>query len=210
MRNSTFVPRVSRLPFLAVALILSAGCAGRMPTPDTVARDVSPAPAAMPAIAPALSVFDIQDFWYSQHATAARLASLSGGLLVVGFVDDACSTSCTETLASMRTIERETDVGVHFIVVSRVTENGTPAKLAAFAKTKHLSANRYTIISGNKDAVSKLVAALDTRNRGASVTQLETSSTLSVLDFNGVVVQQRAYGEVASVIDALTLLSNMR
>ncbi|MEO7997493.1 MAG: hypothetical protein ABI852_08615 [Gemmatimonadaceae bacterium] len=200
--------RISRLPILAGAALLSAACAGRIPSPVTTAQQ--PSVAAAPEQAPATSMFDMPDFWYSQHADAALLGSLRGGLLVVGFVDAACGAECALTLRSMKAIERETDNGVHFMVVSDVAGGGTPATLAAFAQEHRLSANRYTLASSTNESIAKLANLLDTRSLGATVSQFQRTSTLSVLDYSGIVVQQRGNGVIGPVLEAVSLLSNMR
>ena len=212
MSSPTFLSRISRLPLLAGAVAIGVGCAGRTPTPVTPASaGLAPQlPRAVEAVPPAPSVFDIKDMWYSQHVGAARLSSLSGGLLVVGFIESACGAPCVATLTSMRTIERGTDAGVHFVLVSSAAGSGTPAALAAFAKTKNLSANRYTVISGSSEGITNLTAALDGRSRPVTAAQHEASSMLFVLDFNGILVQQRGYGSVSPLLEALTLLSNIR
>lgn len=208
MTNTSSFLRISRLPLLAGAAMLSVACAGRVPAPVTAAQDV--AVTAAPAVAPAASAFDGPELWYSQNVEAARLSSMTGSLLVVGFIDDACSTDCERTLKSMKTIERETDNAVHFVIVSDAANRGNPATLAAFAKDNKLSANRYTIISSTDAAIAKLAAALDARHLGAAPAQFVSSSTLSVIDYNGVLVQQRGYGVVGPVLESVTLLANMR
>jgi|GEM_PF-3559984 len=210
MRTPGFLSRISRLPLLAGAIFAGVGCAGRTPTPGTATTFVPPSASAVAAVPPAPSIFDLKDLWYSQHVGAAKLSSLSGGLLVVGFVNPACDAPCLVTLTSMRAIERETDAGVHFVLVSYAVQEGTPASLAAFATAKHLSASRYTVISGNPEAITNLSATLDAQNRTVTVAQRQAASMLSVLDFNGIVVQQRSYGSVGALIEALTLLSNIR
>lgn len=205
MTNTSSFLRISRFPLLAGAAMLSVASAGQL------AAQVTAAPqAAVSAAAPAASAFDGPEFWYSQNVEAARLSSMTGTLLVVGFIDDACSTDCSRTLKSMKAIERETDNAVHFVIVSDAATRGTPATLAAFAKANKLSANRYTIISSTDAAIAKLAAALDARRQGATPAQFVSSSTLSVLDYNGVLVQQRGYGVIGPVLESVTLLANMR
>lgn len=207
---SSMLLRISRVPLLAGGLMLVAACAGRIPTPATMATAVASTSSTVEVVAPAQSVFDIPDFWASQHVQAARLASLNGGLLVVGFVGNSCDAACTTTLSSMKLIEGETDASVHFVVVTPSSAGSSPETLAAFAKARQLPAHRFTIITANDSTVAKLAAVLTTREVPASARTFASTSTLSVLDFNGIMVQQKGHGVVGPVLEALTLLSNIR
>ena len=207
MSRSANYFKLIRLPLLAGAAILSTACAS---APRPVSTPVVTAPVAVVAEPPATSVFDLKDMWYSAQAPAARLASLNGGLLVIGFVDRACEAACRSTIAAMRTIEHQTDYGVHFVLVARPGTESSPAALAAFAKTQQLPAGRFTVISSTEESIAKLVAILDVRGSGLTLGELESTSVLSVLDYNGVVVQQRGNGRLGPIVEALTLLANIR
>jgi len=212
MVSSSRFNRVSFQPLLAGALLWTVGCAGLTPPPSTApgATPAIPAVVAAVPVAPTPSVFDLSDIWYSERAPAARLSSLNGALLVVGFVDDACGTACTTTLKAMRAIERETDQPVHFLLVSSAGDLGTPATLAAFSKAKRLSAARYTVVSSNASGIANLVAALNRGEDALTAADMESRSALSVLDFNGMSVRQRSSGVIDALLESLALLQNMR
>lgn len=209
MMSLTYLSRLSRRSLVAGSFALVGACAGRAPA-------VATAPAAPSQMAvqsagePAPSIFDLQDLWYSQNVLAARLSSLEGGLLVLGFIDPSCNAACVTTLGAMAAIERETDAKVHFVLVSSVGDQGTPATLAAFAKAKRLRPTRYTLISSNSGGIANLVTALGEGTSKLGVAQLEAASVLSVLDYNGISVRQRGNGATGALLESLTLLENMR
>lgn len=209
--SSSFL-RVSRLSLAGICVSFLGACAGQRTTVAT-----APAPASVPSsgaservAVPAPSVFDLKDYWYSQHVPAALFSSMQGGLLVVGFVDTLCTSACETTLKSMQALERETDYKVHFLVVSAAEERGNSTTLAAFAKAHHLRPARYTVISSNSAAVSDLVAVLDQGYGKLTLAGLQGSSVLSVLDYNGINVRQRGNGVIDALLESLTLLENMR
>ena len=209
MMSLTYLSRLSRRSLLAASFVLVGACAGRAPAVATAPTAPSQM-AVQSAVLPAPSIFDLQDLWYSQNVPAARLASLEGGLLVVGFVDRSCNAACTTTLSAMAAIERETDAKVHFVLVSNEGGHGTPATLAAFAKAKRLRSTRYTLISSNSAGIASLVEALGHGSMNLGVAQLEATSVLSVLDYNGISVRQRGNGAIGALLESLTLLENMR
>ncbi len=210
MPSVSLLTRSSLVPLFAGALLLTVGCAGRAPSPSTAPSASIPAAVSTAPVAPAQSVFDLEDMWYSPLAPAAKLSSLNGALVVVGFVNDECDAACTTTLNAMRALERETDSRVHFVVVSNSGENGTPATLAAFAKTRRLPAARFTMISSNPTGIANLIAALNRSAGPITAAELQSRSVISVLDYNGIAVRQRGEGTIDALLESLQLLENMR
>lgn len=204
MSSTSIFSTASRLTLFVAATFATVACAGRVPV-NTAAV---PAPAASVAevVAPAQSIFDLESTWKSQDGITARLSTLRGGLLVVGLVSTDCAAPCPATVNAMKTIERSTDPAVHFVLVTLDPQKDTPEVLAAFAKAKGLSADRYTIVSGSAQATTELAAVL---NRNTTAQGLASNSTLSVIDGNGVLVLQRGNGNVSEAIEALHLLSTI-
>ena len=198
----------TRFAIVFAVTLLSVGCAVRKPI-NVMASHANLGAQIAPereSPQPALSIFDIKSFWWTQDGISARLETLSGGPLVIGMVNTSCAAMCGITIASMKNIERTTDATVRLVLVTLDAQRGTPEILAAFAKARGLSSSRWTLVSGSAEATRELAAVLNVRDRKRSAEQLARSSMLSVIDENGVLVHQQGFGYVAETVEALNLL----
>ena len=193
---------------VAAVTIVSAGCAGRnsinvMATPAVAATELAPVPENAQ---PAQSIFDLKSYWHSQDGITARLATLNGGLLLVGVANLNGDAASDITVAAMKNIERITDPTVHLVLVTLGAERASPEIMAAFANARGLSTSRWTLIGSNVDATRELATVLNVRNRKYTAAELADASMLTVIDANGVPVQQQGAGDVALIAEALELL----
>ena len=194
----------SLAPFAAL-LVTVAGCApsgsraAASPTRDA-ARDL-----ASSSSSERYSIYDLDARWHDQRGTAMQLASLRGRPQLLAMIYTHCSTTCPFTVAEMKRIERESPANVGFVLVSLDPARDDPARLAVFAKERGLDPSRWTLLDGSDDAVRELATVIGVRYRRISPTELAHSNALTLLDADGVVVDQHAGLDAADeIIDALS------
>jgi protein SCO1/2 len=196
---------------LTAFLVLAAGCArpGGTTTTTTAAATATAVASAGDSSEQPYTVYDLAATWRDQQGRERTLASLAGRPRVVAMIYTSCTTTCPLTVGEMKRVEREAgsaDVG--FVLVTLDPGHDGIARLAAFARDRALSPDRWTLLTGSDDSVRELAAALGVRYRRVSAAELAHSNTLTVLDASGAVTYQSAglggAGETLAAVRALT------
>lgn len=201
---------MTRSPALVALLLIAAGCA----RPGGATTATGSATAAAVASAgdssdPPYTVYDLASTWRDQQGRARTLASLAGRPRVVAMIYTSCTTTCPLTVAEMKRVARETaNADVGFVLVTLDPDRDGVARLAAFARDRALSPDRWTLLTGSDDQVRELAAALGVRYRRLSAAELAHSNTLTVLDASGAVTHQSAgLGDASETLAAVRALA---
>jgi len=189
------------LPALAAAL-LAAACGSRREEARPIVS--APSPTASDA---AYSVYDLGSRWRDQTGNEVTLASLRGTPRVVAMIYTHCSATCPMIVDAMKRLEARAPGDAGFVLVSLDPDRDSADRLAAYAREHGLSA-RWTLLTGTDDAVRDLAAALGTKYRRLSATELAHTNTITVLDASGSVVAQQPSWDADGSLAALRSLTH--
>ena len=153
-----------------------------------------------------LSVYDLGSKWQDQAGTARTLGSLRGRAQVLALIYTNCTAICPMTVSAMQEVESKAGSAAGFVLVSMDPERDSPARLAEYAKQRTLSP-RWTLLSGDENAVRELAAVLGVKYRTVSPTEIVHTSTLTILDANGRLAAQ--YSETDAVDRAVRALQRL-
>ncbi|HEX7243349.1 MAG TPA: SCO family protein [Longimicrobiaceae bacterium] len=176
-----------RLSLLAVALAALAACG----------RSVPPVPGDAPPAASSsdFSVYELDSRWRDQEARDRDLGSLSGKARVVAMVYTRCAHTCPLIVSEMKHLEAALPAAererVGFVLVSLDPARDTPAQLAEFAGSMRLDPARWTLLTGDGEAVRELAAVLGIRYRPEAGDRISHSNSYLVLDGAGRIVHRQ-------------------
>jgi protein SCO1/2 len=174
----------------AASGLLASGC---RPAAGEAGGDT--AAAAAPARADGYSLYDLPSAWRDQRGDVVRLPALAGKVRVVAMVYTSCQATCPLIVADLKRVERmlppdrRDDVG--FVLVSLDPERDTPGRLAEWAERTGLDPARWTLLSGDDEAVRELAATLDVRYQPQPDGELAHTNGLTVLDRAGGVAHRQ-------------------
>ncbi|NUQ19895.1 MAG: SCO family protein, partial [Gemmatimonadaceae bacterium] len=157
------------------------------------ARGAPPPPAEQVAAGDAeqrFSIYDLGSTWRDQRGVPRPIASLAGRPTVVAMIYTHCTATCPLIIGEMKRLEHATSPDVALVLVSLDPDRDTPGRLAEYASTEGLGADRWTLLSGTDDDTRSLAAALAIRYRRVSAAELAHSNTLTLLDATGAIVRQ--------------------
>jgi protein SCO1/2 len=172
--------------------------AGSMPghvhhAPESTAAIAETAGAA--ADLSALSLHDIRTSWRDQTGAERRFADGAGEVRVVAMLYTSCTTACPLILAELERIAAalpaRTAHPVRFVLVSLDPARDTPERLASFAREARLDPARWTLLTGEADAVRELAAALGVRYRDLPGGELAHTNAITVVAPDGAVARQQ-------------------
>lgn len=187
-----------RFPLLALLGALMSGCALTASPAEGTPRshESHDEHAARAIVAPAASVefdgyslYELPAEWRTAAGDTVRLSSLAGRVQVVAMVYTSCTATCPMILADLKRIEasvpadRRGDVG--FTLVSLDPWRDTPGRLAEWARGAGLDPARWTLLSGDDDAVRELAASLEVRYQAQGGGEIAHTNALTVLDRDG-------------------------
>ncbi|HLJ83127.1 MAG TPA: SCO family protein [Candidatus Eremiobacteraceae bacterium] len=96
-----------------------------------------------------------------QTGAHRSLRDFRGDTLVIGFIYTSCKDECPLVTAKFSALEsRLPQAGFHLIEVTVDPERDTPRVLAAYAKTHHVDAARWTLLTGSATAIALFERAL--------------------------------------------------
>ncbi len=172
----------------ALALVAWLCAAG---TPDPHAHHT-----AVEADAPASeSLYQLDATWTDAAGKPVKLAAFRGQPVVLAMIYTSCQAVCPLLVSDVQKIERALSkparAKVRFVLVSFDPARDTPAKLQQYAKARGLPAERWSLLTGDDDAVRDLAAALGMRYRPSGGGDFAHSNLISVLDGRGVVVARQ-------------------
>lgn len=184
------------LPALALAALLAACGDAAADPPDRAGLDPHAGHAAPPPPAAEISshsVYHLPSEWLDQEGARRTLGSLGGRVQVVAMAYTSCAYACPRLLLDMKRIEGELgpDADVGFVLVSIDPARDTPARLAEYATGARLDPARWTLLTGDDDAVLELAAVLGVQYREAAPGEFVHSNLLTVLDADGTPVHRQ-------------------
>lgn len=173
---------------LLVALLLFS-----MPQPSTAHDSPYDAEATAPGLS-GQSLYNLASLWQTQDGQTVALASLRGRPVVMAMAYTSCPDMCPIIIHDMQHIEGDLAPSVRehtrFVVVSFDSSRDTPQLLKEFAAAHGLDLKHWTLLHGNKQAVQEVAAVLGVRYRQKKNGGFEHSNIISLLDADGVVVDQ--------------------
>lgn len=173
---------------------------------------LSAAAAAGSTAPPGASLYDLESKWTNQDGASVALASLAGKPVVLAMGYTTCKAICPAIVANMMWIEKHlpSDAAerVRFAFFSFDSGADTPIRLRLYADGHGLDLARWTLFTGDDDAVRELAAALDVPFRPNDENGFDHAAVISLLDAKGeIVLQQR--GAQASSDELLAKLSGL-
>lgn len=128
-----------------------------------------------------------------QTGAARSLKEFRGDTLVIGFIYTSCKDECPLVTAKFAALEsRLPSTGFHLVEVTVDPARDTPRVLAAYAKTHHVDAPRWTLLTGSATAIALFERAL-------GVSAIDDGRGTIVHNDRTIVVDGR--GTIADVID---------
>jgi protein SCO1 len=164
--------------------------AGRAP-PCHCRPDAAMAPGAP---LPDTSLFLLDAAWTDQGGRSLQLASLRGSPTVVLMFYGSCQSVCPVLIGDVLRIEAALSPAararVRFALITFDPETDTTARLAALAAERHLDPARWSLLRGSDADVRAVATVLGVQYSRVDATTITHSNTITVLDPQGVVVQQ--------------------
>lgn len=162
------------------------------------------------AKSPAGSPYRLTSAWTQQDGKAITLSDLKGKVRVVTMGFTSCQYACPRIVGDLRRIETalgsDADkIGLVFISIDPARDS--PAKMAAFAAERKLSAARWTFLSGAAPDVQDLAVAMDYKYQQVEQ-DFAHSNLIAVIDPSGRVVhREEALGaEIEPTVRAVRAL----
>lgn len=140
-----------------------------------------------------LSVYNLDAEWRDRTGAARALGSLGGRVRLVAMVYTSCGYACPRLILDMKRIEGELGGGgeVGFVLVSIDPARDTPARLAAFADGARLDPDRWTLLTGDDDAILELAAVLGVQYRRTDGGEFVHGNLITVLDRHGEIAHRQ-------------------
>lgn len=141
------------------------------------------------------SLFNLNSKWTTQDGNSFVLKSLLRQPVVLAMVYTTCEHACPMIVEDIRKIQKnldqKTQSGTKFLLFSFDSSRDTPAKLKAFADSRKLKSNQWTLLHGSKGAVRELAAVLGIRYKQNRDGEFEHSNVITLLDSKGLIVYQQ-------------------
>jgi protein SCO1 len=124
------------------------------------------------------------------------LAEVGGRAQVVAMVYTHCTHTCPRIVGELKRLEAAVPAAarseLRFVLVSLDPERDTPARLAEYAASARLDAERWTLLTGGEEEVRELAALLGLRYRSEGNAEFSHSNSYLVLDGEGRIVHRQA------------------
>lgn len=141
-----------------------------------------------------LSGFEVE-LVNQQGETVHFPGSFRGGTVLIGFIYTHCPDICPLTTLNMKEVQQRIDnPEAHFIGISMDPVRDTPDVLADYERNYGLDSSKWSLLTGERDEVRKLLEKLDVIARrtpmrvtdsGRQVYFIDHSDKVSLLDRNG-------------------------
>jgi protein SCO1/2 len=146
------------------------------------------------------SLYNLKATWRDASGRRVSLSSLEGSVVVLAMIYTSCMGICPMTVTDMKRIESALPDAdrrkVRFVLVSFDPKRDAPETLDAYATTRALPKEAWTLLTGDEDGVRELAAAVGMRLKPTPSGDFVHSTVISVLDEKGVVAaQQKGLGE---------------
>ena len=179
--------------FVALAATGLAGCATHLP--GHAAKTSCCAKAEPPTTFTDKSLYQLDSPWTTDDNAQIKLSDLSGRPQVVAMFFANCQIACPIIVNDMKRIEAALPADVRarvgLALVSFDGKRDTPGALADYRHTRHLPAERWTLLRGRPDDVLELAALLGIKYKEDARGQFAHSNVITILNSQGEIVQQR-------------------
>jgi len=179
--------------FVALAATGLAGCATHLP--GRAAKTSCCAEVEPPTTFTDKSLYQLDSVWTTDENRQIKLSELSGRPQIVAMFFANCQIACPIIVNDMKRIEAALPADVRarvgLALVSFDGKRDTPGALADYRLTRHLPAERWTLLRGRPDDVLELAALLGIRYKEDSRGQFAHSNVITLLNSQGEIVQQR-------------------
>lgn len=151
---------------------------------------------ADPGAHPGASLYNLEETWTNQDGASVKLGALAGKPVVLAMGYTTCKDMCPAIVADMMWVEKhlppDAASRVRFAFFSFDSEADTPERLRLYADGHGMDLARWTLLSGEDEAVRELSAALNVPFRPNDRNGFDHASVISLLDAKGqIVFQQR-------------------
>lgn len=137
------------------------------------------------------SIYLVDDPWTNQHGDSLRLSSLKDHNVVITMIYTACQSACPRLVADMQALKSQIDQpNTKFVLVSIDPENDSTHTLNEFAQKHELNGDDWILLSGTDESTRTLSNVLDVKYRRISPLDFSHSNIITLLDKNGVIVEQ--------------------
>jgi protein SCO1 len=189
--------KTTALIFLLAAAALQAapGKPCCQPEAKKTAPHASHVPEELPAAAPTDgSLYHIETKYLTDAGRPFALAELRGRPVIMSMFFSSCSYACPMLVADMTKIyaslSPDIRARVALVLVTFDSVRDTPAVLNKFRESRQLGPE-WTLLHGNKDAVSELAALLGVKYKQEADGQFAHSNIITFLNEEGEIVHQR-------------------
>jgi len=108
--------------------------------------------------------------------------ALKGKVYVANFFFTTCVSICPRLMGAVRTLHdrfKAADLPVHLVSITVDPDNDTPKVLAEYARRMNISPTRWSLLSGDYDAIRSVVVNGFSTHLGARRTNAEDSADIS-------------------------------
>lgn len=149
----------------------------------------------------------------TQAGTPFRLADARGKVVLVSFIFTTCSGSCPATTARMAQVQQQAKTRgltdhIRFVSITLDPARDTPEALRNYARLYALELDNWSLLTGSRDEVAKVVADWGMWAKPAANGQLDHPSRVFLVDPRGQVreVYNVDLFKIAWVLDDMQLL----
>jgi protein SCO1/2 len=143
-----------------------------------------------------VSLYQLQERLLDQDGKAIGLDVHRGQKVLVTMFYGSCPATCPLIIDTLRAVERKLDPNqlgqLRVLLVSLDAEHDTPEALRQLADTRRIDTSRWTLAHADAGAVRRIAAALSIQYKPLPGGQFSHSTIITVLDANGVFLQQSA------------------
>ncbi|PRY10110.1 protein SCO1/2 [Pontibacter ummariensis] len=170
------------------------GCCSK-PAAEHASASATHATATPTAALTDMSLYNLESEWQNQEGRKMKLPELQGKVQLVSMIFTNCSYACPRIIADLKRIETELqqldrdDVGI--VLVTMDPERDTPARLKEFATDNKLDPSRWTLLTGEAEAIRELSALLNMKYKQELDGNISHANMISVLNEQGELVHQQ-------------------
>lgn len=181
---------LSAFPSAAIAAAAAPCCAA----PAPAIENQPTAAAAIPALLPARSLFQLDAKWTDDAGRSLTLADLRGETLVVTMMFTHCEYACPMLVNDLRKVRAQLPpvvrARVRFVLVTFDTTRDTVEALNVYREAQSLD-ERWTLLRGQPSDTQTLAMLLGVQFKRETTGQFGHSNVITVLNPEGEIVHQR-------------------
>lgn len=140
------------------------------------------------------SVYLLDSSWKNAEGKTTKLEDLKGKNTVVTMIFTSCQTACPLLLADMKRIEKGLDEShkkdTQMVLISIDPTNDTPEVLKKYENTNGLDGEKWTLLVSDEENIRNFANVLAVKYKKISPIEFSHSNIITVLDKDGVIVEQ--------------------